>query len=339
MAHVQTVRGPVDPSDLGKVLPHEHLGVYLWGGKWSTGGIGDGEEDLAVSAVGPLRGLGYRTVVELTPYGMDTSDPGRSDAKNVVRLCRISERSGLHIVAGGSTYLEAYMPQWIVDAGLDELQERFVRDATVGVGDTGIRIGIFGEQATGLNEITAQEEKAFRAVARAARTTGLAINTHTTHGTMAIEQIELLREERVDLSRVVIGHMDIQPDLDYVREVLRTGVSIAFDTLGKQFWDFVLRPGPTDPDEGEFAKRGYFRSDKSRLENVARLTREGFSGQILMSMDMTGTECYFNPTTHGRLGLSYLAREVVPRLGELGVSELDLEQMIVTNPARLLTIG
>jgi phosphotriesterase-related protein len=339
MGYVQTVSGPVDPRDLGKVLPHEHLGVYLWGGKWTSSGLGDPEEDLAVSVVGPLRDLGFRTVVEMTPYGMDASDPGRSDPKNVLRLRRIAERSGLHIVAGASTYLEPYMPQWILDADLEELEERFVRDATVGIGDTGIRVGIFGEQATGLNEVTPQEEKAFRAVARAARATGLAINTHTTHGTMALEQISMLREEGVDLSRVVIGHMDIQPDLDHVRRVLQTGVTVAFDTLGKQFWDFVLRPGPAEREEGEYVKAAYFRSDAARMENIARLIRDGFSEQIVMSMDMTGTECFFNPTTHGRLGLSFLAREVLPGLGKLGVSDAAVEQMVVTNPTRLLTIG
>lgn len=339
MGYVETVRGPVDPNDLGRVLPHEHLGVYLWGGKWTSGGVGDPEEELAVGTASQLTSMGFGTVVELTPYGMDASDPDNADTKNMNRLRRISERTGLHVVAGASTYLEPYMPDWILKADLDELVERLVRDATTGVGDTGIKVGIFGEQATGLNEITAQEEKTFRAVARAAKATGLAINTHTTHGTMAFEQIDMLGEEGVDLSRVVIGHMDIQPDLGYVREVLKTGVSIAFDTIGKQFWDFVLAPGPTDPPEGEFAKRGYYRSDKTRVENIAQLVSEGFEGQIVLSMDMTGTECFMNQSTHGRLGLSYLGQEIVPWLARSGVPESAIEQMLVVNPARLLTIG
>lgn len=65
---------------------------------------------------------------------------------------------------------------------------------------------------------------------------------------------------------------------------------------------------------------------------------EGFGRQIVMSMDMTGTECFFNPATHGRWGLSFLGEEIVPRLSRIGVPEEALEQMLVLNPTRLLTI-
>src|SRR3546814_17173324 len=93
-----------------------------------------------------------------------------------------------------------------------------------------------------------------RAVARAHRRTGLAISTHTTHGTMGLEQLDILAEEGADLDRVVIGHMDIQPDPDYVRQVLASGASVAFDPIGKQLWDFMLGP-PSDVPEDEHADR------------------------------------------------------------------------------------
>jgi phosphotriesterase-related protein len=257
----------------------------------------------------------------------------------VTLLREVAERTGMHVIAGSSIYLEPYSPRWALDADVDQMRERFIADATVGVGDTGIKVGIYGEQATGLNEITAHEEKCLRAAARAHRVTGLSINTHTTHGTMALEQVEILREEKVDLSRVVIGHMDIHPDPAYLRAVLASGVNIAFDTIGKQFWDFVLEPLPSDPPEGEFGKRAYYRPDRARLDNLAGLVRDGYADRILMSLDMTGAEAYLNPRTHGQLGYSYLGRDFVPALARLGVGEDDLEQMLVRNPARLLTIG
>ena len=246
MAHVQTVLGPVPPESLGRVLCHEHL-CALVPGPWLTGGSGDHRVEIAADAVQGLPGLGFGTMVDLTPYDVAGHD--------VAVLPEIARRTGLHIVAGSSVYLEPYSPRWALDAGVDEMRDRFVRDATEGFADTGVKAGIYGEQATGLHEITAHEEKCLRAAARAHHVTGLSINTHTTHGTMALEQIEILREEKVDPSRVVIGHMDINPDLDYLRAVLAHGVTLAFDTIGKQFWDFVLEPVPEDPPEGEFGKR------------------------------------------------------------------------------------
>jgi phosphotriesterase-related protein len=330
MGYVQTVLGPVAPESLGRVMTHEHLGAIA-PGPWLSGGVGDDRADLAVKAVQGLPELGFGAIVDLSPYEVVGHD--------VTLLREVAERTGLHVIAGSSIYLEPYSPRWALDATVDEMRERFVADATVGVGDTGIRVGIYGEQATGLNEITPHEEKCLRAAARAHLVTGLSINTHTTHGTMALEQVDILREEKVDLSRVVIGHMDIHPDPAYLRAVLATGVTIAFDTIGKQFWDFVLTPLPEDPPEGEFEKRAYYRPDRARLENLIGLVRDGYASRLLMALDMTGAEAYLNPRTHGRLGYSYLGQEIVPALARLGVSEDDLEQILVRNPARLLTIG
>ena len=118
---------------------------------------------------------------------------------------------------------------------------RFVGDATTGIGPSGVRAGILGEQPTSEGRITELEERGLRAAARAHHLTGLSISTHTTHGTMALEQADLLKQEGVDFGKVVIGHMDNHPELDYLRRVLDRGVSIGFDSVGKQHWD-VRRP-------------------------------------------------------------------------------------------------
>lgn len=330
MPFVQTVCGSVSPEQLGRVLPHEHL-LSLLPGPWLTGGRGDPRTDVAVEALRTLPGFEFSAVVDLTPYDILGHDP--------TALREISQRSGIHIIAGAATYLDAYLPDWARQADLEEMRRRFVHDATVGFGESGVKAGILGEQATGLNVITPNEEKCLRAAAQAHLETGLALNTHTTHGTMALEQIQILREERADLSRVVIGHMDIQHDPAYVRRVLDTGVSIAFDTLGKQLWDLVLAPLPSDHPEGEFAKRAYRRPDEARLAELASLVADGYAPQILLSTDMTGHEAYLNPGTHGRLGYSFLAEDIMPRLNLLGVHDRAVKQMIIDNPARLLTIG
>jgi predicted metal-dependent phosphotriesterase family hydrolase len=287
--------------------------------------------ELAVEAIRGLRELGFHAVTDLTPYGMLGRDPAA--------LREISERSGIHVIAGAATYLEPYTPEWALQADIEEMRKAFVREATVGFEDTGIKIGILGEQATGLDVITPHEEKCLRAAVRAHHDTGLAISTHTTHGTMALEQLEILRQEGADLRRVIIGHMDIQPDTDYVRRVLDSGVNVAFDTFGKQFWDLVLVPLPADLPEGEFSKRAYLRPDDARLAQLASIVAHGYASQLLLSMDMTGHAVYLNPVTHGQLGYSFLGRVILPSLLALGVPADAIEQMVRHNPARLLTVG
>jgi phosphotriesterase-related protein len=350
--YVQTVLGPVAPSTLGRVLHHEHL-LSLTPGPWLSGGRraqAPGarpadeldrlhEEDQIDRAVGALRGLAevqFDTVVDLSPYGVVGRD---ADGANVALLQEISRRTGIHVVTGTSVYLQAFSPAWTVQASLDEMTERFVSDATEGIAGTGVRAGVLGEQATGLNEITPHESKCLRAAARAHRQTGLALITHTTHGSMALEQIDLLADEGADLSRVVIGHMDTHPDTDYVLRVAERGVTVAFDTIGKQCWDFRVEPDPPNPSEGEFGKRAYRRSDRTRAERIAELVRAGFLDQILLAHDLTGAEVYQNPDTHGQWGYSYLALPFAALLADYGISAAQLDVMLQTNPVRLLSIG
>lgn len=351
MAHVQTVLGPVPPSELGRILHHEHL-LSLTPGPWLSGGCGEHEdvrltgdptderfaEDQvrrAAEALSELPRLGIDTVVDLSPYGV----VGRDDhGTNVVLLQEISRRSGLHVLSGTSVYLEAFSPKWTVAASLDEITERFVADATAGIGGTSVLAGVLGEQATGLGVITPHEEKCLRAAARAHLATGLSLTTHTTHGTMALEQIAILTEESADLRRVVIGHMDTHPDTAYVVDVLRAGVNIAIDTVGKQFWDFRVEPMPDDPPEGEFPKQAYYRSDHTRARRVADLVAEGHEDQILLAQDLTGSEVYLNPATHGQWGYTYLGTPFAALLREHGITDAQLEKMLRTNPLRILTI-
>jgi predicted metal-dependent phosphotriesterase family hydrolase len=245
----------------------------------------------------------------------------------------------VHIVTGTSVYLEKFSPGWTVRASLEEMTERFVADATQGIAGTGIRAGVLGEQATGLGEITPHERKCLQAAARAHRLTGLALITHTTHGTMAMEQIDLLVEEGADLRRVVIGHMDTHPDTDYVLQVAARGVTVAFDTIGKQCWDFRVEPDPPDPPDGEFRKRAYRRSDHVRAARIAALVRAGFADRVLLSHDLTGEEVSLNPDTHGQWGYSYLGTAFAALLTEHGVSDVHLDGMLRANPARLLSIA
>lgn len=331
---VMTVLGPVDQADLGRVMPHEHL-LSLTPGPWLTGGTSDDSVDRAVDALAGLRDLGFGTVVDLSPYNVVGRD---ANGDNAAQLVEISQRSGLHIVSGTALYLEAYAPGWALDADLDALTNRLIRDAEQGIGDSGVRAGVFGEQATSLGEITPHEEKCLRAVARAQRATGLGIMTHTTHGTQALEQLDILRSEGVDLDRVVVGHIDTQLGSELPRRVIDAGARVAVDTIGKEDWEFFLGPVPDARDDGEYAKRSFHRSDAGRADLVAGLVADGLADRILLAQDLTGAEVWMNPGTHGALGYSYLGTVFVPALQERGVSDDAIETMLAANPAAVLEV-
>ena len=184
------------------------------------------------------REAGGGTLVDLTMPGV-----GRDPAW----LKRISERSGLHVVMGGGWYRTAYYPpEAMIDRrSVDSLAEELVADATVGVGETGIRTGIIGEIGTDKPWLSPSEERVHRAAARAARRTGLAITTHAVMSDVGAAQLTVFEEEGVDPGRVVIGHADSYPVLDHYLSLIGRGASIEFDFLGMSFTpDRAPRGGP-----------------------------------------------------------------------------------------------
>jgi phosphotriesterase-related protein len=308
----QTVLGPIDPGELGWVLPHEHTAIALWHipNRWDYWELRR-DEPVIVEELAAFRAAGGGTVVDLTLDGV-----GRDPAW----LAGLARATGLHLVMGSGWYRGAHYPaEALVDRrSVDALADTIVRDATVGVGETGIRAGIIGEIGTDKPWLSAQEERVHRAAARAARRTGLAITTHAVQSTVGLDQLDVFAAEGADLSRVVIGHADSNPSLDYHRAIVERGATVEFDFLGMAFTPLE-------------------RHGEDRLVAILReLLARGHVERILLSQDV----CHDSQLRrYGGNGYTYLAETFLPRLRAGGVSEEEFRTMTVDNPRRLLTIG
>jgi phosphotriesterase-related protein len=312
MAHVMTVRGPVDPAGLGFTLPHEHTQIALWHiqDRWDYWEL-TRDERIILEELRHYREAGGTALADLTLPG---------NGRDPAWLRRISEKSGLHIVMGGGWYRTAYYPpEAMIDRrSVDSLADELVAEATVGVGDTGIRIGILGEIGTDKPWLSPVEERVFRAVARASRRTGLAISTHAVLSDVGAAQLTVLEEEGVDPGRVVIGHADSYPVLDHYLSLINRGASIEFDFLGMSFTP-MERYG-----EGRV------------VELLLELLHLGHGDRVVLSQDV----CHNSQLRHYEgNGYTYLQTTFLPRLRAAGVSEAEIDQLTIENPRRVLTIG
>jgi predicted metal-dependent phosphotriesterase family hydrolase len=311
MAHVQTVLGPIDPADLGVTLPHEHTQIALWHvpDRWDYWQL-TRDRAVILEELAAYRAAGGRSLVDLTPAGV-----GRDPAW----LVDLSGAADLHLVMGGGWYREAYYPPTLdVDRRLvDDLADELVREANDGVGETGVRPGILGEIGTDKPWVSAREERVHRAVARAARRTGLAITTHAVLSPVGLDQLRIFEAEGADPTRVVIGHADSYPHLDHYLAIIERGASVEFDFLGMTF----------TPAE---------RLGEGRIIDLLReLLSRGHVDQVLLSQDVCHDSQLRRYEGHG---YTYLAETFLPRLRVAGVSEAEIETMTVANPRRLLTI-
>jgi phosphotriesterase-related protein len=312
MPHVMTVQGPVDPSTLGFILPHEHTQCTLWHiqDRWDYWELTP-DEPVILQELAWFKEAGGTALADLTLPGI-----GRDPAW----LLRISELSRLPIIMGGGWYRTAYYPpEVLIDKrSVDSLADELVHDATVGVGETGIRIGILGEIGTDKPWVTPAEERVFRAVARCSRRTGLAISTHAVLSDVGAAQLTILEEEGVDPGRVVIGHADSYPVLDHYLSLINRGASVEFDFLGMSF---------TPMEQYGEAKI---------IDLLLELLHRGHADSVLLSHDV----CHNSQLRHFEgNGYTYLSSTFLPRLRERGVSEAEIDQLTVLNPRRVLTIG
>src|SRR4051794_11386524 len=107
-----------------------------------------------------------------------------------------------------------------------------VADITEGIDGTGVRAGIIGEIGAHATWVSPVEERMLRAAGRAHRRTGLTVTLHATRGPHGLDMLDILGEEGVDPRRVVVGHAQSYPVLEYHAEIARRGAYISFDRMG-----------------------------------------------------------------------------------------------------------
>lgn len=304
---VQTVLGPVAPGDLGFTLPHEHTKCSLWWieNRWDYWEL-IGDEPRMNEELAAYQALGGGTLVDVTPIGI---------GRDLARLARLSQATGLHIVAGSGWYRQAYYPAEarIDRRSIDELADEIVQEFV----DGPVRPGIIGEIGTDKPWVTAQEERVFRAAARAALRTGASVTTHAVQSDVGLAQLTILEDEGLDPARIVIGHCDSHPRIEHWREIVRRGAHVEADFLGMSFTPLERAGEP------------------KVVELISTLLNEGFEKQILLSQDV----CHDSQlASYGGNGYTYLQKSFLPRLVAAGVNAATIKTITVENPARLLTL-
>lgn len=281
----------------GITYSHEHTRIDLSAVKKTDDTNIDCFEE-TILAYKELREKGVRHIVDATVLGMKR-DP--------LYVQKVAEASGITIIQATGFYIEEFLPPMVEACSIEELADFMIKEIRDGIEDSGIKAGFIGEIGSSENRFTDGERKVFAAAVLAQQKTGVPIMTHTSLGTFGHEQIELLRALGADLSKVVIGHADLSGDAVYVLHMLRQGVYVAFDTIGKE----------------------NYLPDITRVEMLKAIEEAGFTDKVLLSMDITRKS---NMAHKGGIGYSYLLDVFVPLMQEKGISGAFIQNMLVTNP-------
>lgn len=297
---VITVLGPIAPEQMGITQTHEHLFIDAMDHYSSYEFVID-DEDVVAQELTEFTKRGGKTICDVT-----TDEIGR----NPEGLVQMSRRTGIHVVMGSGFYREFGYPKIVQELTSRELADLLVREIEVGVRDTGVRSGFIGEIGTGRHYVKPAEERVFRAAALAQQQTGVVVSTHTTRwGTLALEQIAMLREFGVEPSRIIIGHLGDRIGVKHLLPIAEQGVYVEVDNIG--YLDY--------------------QPEWVRADNVAALVKEGFGDRVLLSEDI----CSLNHLKYGGgKGYGYLLETFVPLLRQRDVSDEAIDRLLITNPAQ-----
>jgi phosphotriesterase-related protein len=302
---VETALGPIATSELGPTLMHEHIVTRSPGVHENWPHLFDRPGVLAIAErkMTDLHGRGIRTIVDLT-----TVDLGR----DIDLIVDVARRSRVHVIVATGVW---WMPQrYFAAHGVDDVAALFIRDITEGIGTSGVKAAII-KCATDTAGVTPVIENILRASARAQKATGVPISTHTwAAGRSGEAQQAIFAQEGVDLRRVVIGHSGDSDDLGYLRGLMERGSTIGMDRFGLD----------------------HFLPTEKRVEVLARLCAEGYAPRMVLSHD---ANCWTDMLsedakrrTRPRWHYTHISDDILPALRRAGVSEDQIDRMLVQNP-------
>jgi phosphotriesterase-related protein len=313
MAKVNTVLGPVSTEDLGFTLMHEHLLCAFPNAYREYPEIlVPNALEYVVSKLKLAKAGGVDTVVDMT-----TLDLGR----DILFIREAARQSGVNIIACTGWWLD--VPRFVSgimgSVSPAQMAEAFVKEIDKGIGDTGIKPGVL-KSASDVDGVTPPQEVALRAVAKAHLKTGVPIVIHSYHpGQVAKQQLDILKDEGVNLKYVKVDHCNDTTDVEYLIWILEQGCTMGLDRYP-----------------------GRMVSPLARTKTLKALMDAGYSDKLCPSHDCLlsyilpegfTTEQWESLNPHRIL---YLKKVVFPWLKEMGVAEEKINQLCLVGPRNFL---
>ena len=316
---VNTVLGPVPADGLGVVSVHEALLSVVPGTEYAFDITMDRAEIFQTLAgkLTDFRDHGGRTIVDST---------GMFHGRDVMLYEALSRSTGVHIVAstgmGPEEMLGGYFltPQTNPPAPwpAGKFAELFTKEVTEGMVVPRVeRRGAAGLVATAANRqgMTAAEESLFRGAARTARSTGVPVSIR--YGKDAVHDLEVVLDEKLSAGRVVVGGLDRKDAVaaGAPLEIARRGAFVALDHVGRD-------------DDAHV-------TDRERAALVVELVKAGHGNRLLLSSNAIGVA---KGQPGNDLPYSYILSTFVPCLTSRGLSNEDVQRILVDNPRELLSV-
>jgi phosphotriesterase-related protein len=317
---VNTVLGPVDASQLGITLMGESLKYVVPGAEYAF--------DIRIDRAEVFESLATKlTEFKAAGGGAIVDATGMFQGRDLRLYEALSRATGVHIVAttgpGPENMLGGYFltPQtnpptpWPAQ----KFAEMFGREVNEGMVVPRLErrapAGMICT-AVSLEGMTPTDGSLVRGSARAGAAYGVPVYIRSGHD--AVAELQLAIDETIQPGRIVMGGMD---RLDAVKNGWPMSVAQAGAMLG------IDHIGSSDP---------FYIDDSERVGLIVELLEAGYADRIILSSSATGV-AFGEPGND--LPYSAVLTNFAPMLLAAGVSQDQIDQMLIANPAKLLTVS
>ncbi|XP_076837694.1 N-acetyltaurine hydrolase [Brachyhypopomus gauderio] len=340
---VQTVLGPIEPERLGRTMTHEHLTMTF---ECTYCPPAAGEEDAGLAPIEmknvywlqqnpyshwenlmlcqetqavqeelvAYRQAGGGTIVENTTTGI---------SRDLPTLRKLAKETGVHIVAGAGYYVDSTHSDETRQATVEKLTDIIVSEVLHGADGTDICCGVIGEIGTSW-PITDSEKKVLQATAHAQAQLGCPVIIHPGRNpAVPAEVVRILQEAGGDISKTVMSHLDRTIfDHGELLEFGKLGSYLEYDLFGTEMLNYSLNQKIDMP------------SDSQRVQTLAFLIKEGYEDKILVSHDIHTKN---RLTKYGSHGYSHILKNIVPKMLSRGITQNQVDKILIVNPKQWLT--
>lgn len=302
--HIQTVLGPIKPSQLGLTLIHEHILVDFIGADNFNKNRYDQDEvfEVMLPYLKDIRALGVTGFAECTPMYL---------ARDAELMARLSKSANIHILTNTGMYKEPYLPKYAFEKTAEELARMWIDEANNGIESTTIKPG-FIKIAVNPGNLIPIQQKIVRAAAITSKSTGLTIACHTGHGVAAIETMDILEKEGVPLNKYIFVHADAEGNVNYHIETAKRGAWVEYDSVGSG-----------DPNR--------------HIQLIKTMLDKGYEDRLLLSQD-AGWYNVGQPKGGNIRAFTYIIKEFMPLMEKSGINKETINKLMITNPAMALSI-
>lgn len=358
---VMTVSGPIPPEKLGFTSVHEHIafrgdvlarrlktnveetglpiheddkvclenvGLLLKNSIMAWDALRQDDEDVMTGELKDYIDTGGCSMVEVSVPGIQL---------DTAMIKAAAVRSGCNVIVSTGFYTWDSWPEKFIGLSMNGYKEHMLNEIVHGVQGTDIKPGSL---KIAIQDLNIHEENALKAAAQLCAETGLPLTIHPCNkaGGQRLQIINILKQEGVDLSKVIMAHTNVEARPKSFRELIYAPELYRVDTsLARKMLDTGVNVGFEFCNPLGFEMMGnYSTGDLGQMAGLWELINNGYCDQLVLGNDVCGRTML---RRGGALGYMRLTTFVVPVLQKYGnVSDYAIHRMMVDNPARIFAV-